>query len=129
MGLQLQKQPFQRIFSGLISFRIDWFDLLAVQGTLKSLLRHHNSKHRFFGTQRLPYGSVLTSGHVYWSNCSFDYTKICQKVTALLFNTLSRFVMGFPGGSDGKDSTCNAGEADLIPGLERSPGEGTSYPL
>ena len=37
--------------SGLISFRIDWFDLLAVQGTLKSLLQHHISKHQFFGTQ------------------------------------------------------------------------------
>ena len=37
--------------SGFISFRIDWFDLLAVQGTLKSLLQHHSSKHKFFGTQ------------------------------------------------------------------------------
>ena len=35
-------------YSGLISFRIDWFDLLAVQGTLKSLLQHHNSKASFF---------------------------------------------------------------------------------
>ena len=38
-------------YSGLISFRIDWFDLLAVQGTLKSLLRHHSLKVQFFGTQ------------------------------------------------------------------------------
>ena len=38
--------------SGLISFRIDWFDLLAIQGTLRSLLQHHSSKHQFFGTQR-----------------------------------------------------------------------------
>ena len=37
--------------SGLISFRMDWLDLLAVQGTLKSLLQHHSSKHQFFGTQ------------------------------------------------------------------------------
>ena len=35
--------------SGLISFRMGWLDLLAVQGTLKSLLHHHNSKHQFFG--------------------------------------------------------------------------------
>ena len=35
-------------YSGLISFRMDWFDLLAVQGTLKSLLQHHSSKHQFF---------------------------------------------------------------------------------
>ena len=38
-------------YSGLISFRIDWFDLLAVQGTLRSLLQHHSSKASFFGTQ------------------------------------------------------------------------------
>ena len=37
--------------SGLISFRMDWLDLLAVQGTLKSLLQHHSSKHQFFSTQ------------------------------------------------------------------------------
>ena len=39
-------------YSGLISFRMDWLDLLAVQGTLKSLLQHHTvQKHQFFGTQ------------------------------------------------------------------------------
>ena len=38
-------------YSGLISFKIDWFDLFAVQGTLKSLLKHHSSKHQFFHTQ------------------------------------------------------------------------------
>ena len=38
-------------YSGLISFRMDWFVLLAVQGTLKSLLQHHNYKHQFFGAQ------------------------------------------------------------------------------
>ena len=42
--LKLQHQSFQWIYSGLISFRMDWFDLLAVQGTLKSLLQHHSSK-------------------------------------------------------------------------------------
>ena len=36
---------------GLISFRMNWLDLLAVQGTLKSLLQHHSSKHQFFGAQ------------------------------------------------------------------------------
>ena len=40
-----------REYSGLISFRIDWFDLLAVQGTLKSLLQHPAQKHQFFGAQ------------------------------------------------------------------------------
>ena len=42
--LQLQLQHPSNEHSGLISFRIDWFDLLAVQGTLKSLLQHHRSK-------------------------------------------------------------------------------------
>ena len=37
-------------YSGLISFRMDWFDVLAVQRTLKSLLQHQSSKHQFFGT-------------------------------------------------------------------------------
>ena len=48
-------------YSGLISFRIDWFDLLAVQETLKSLLQHHTSKHRFFGTQL----SLWSSSHIH----------------------------------------------------------------
>ena len=38
-------------YSGLISFRMDWLDILAVQGTLKSLLKHHSSKASFFGTR------------------------------------------------------------------------------
>ena len=40
-----------KVHPGLISFRMHWLDLLAVQGTLKSLLQHHSSKHQFFGTQ------------------------------------------------------------------------------
>ena len=47
-------------YSWLISFRIDWLHLLAVQGTLKSLLQHHSSKHQFFSTQLL-YSPTLTS--------------------------------------------------------------------
>ena len=44
LEFQLQHQSFQWIFRTMISFRIDWFDLLAAQGTLKSLLQHHSSK-------------------------------------------------------------------------------------
>ena len=44
LEFQLQHQSFQWIFSELFSFRMDWLDLLAVQGTLKSLLQHHSSK-------------------------------------------------------------------------------------
>ena len=46
---------------GLISFRMDWLDLLAVQGTLKSLLQHHSSKHPFFGAQP----SSQSNSHIY----------------------------------------------------------------
>ena len=80
--------------SGLISFRIDWFDLLAVQGTLKNLLRHHNSK-----------ASILQCSTFFRSNSHIHMTtgKIIAlttqtsvgKVMSLLFNTLSRFVIVF----------------------------------
>ena len=53
--------------SGLISFRMDWLDLLAVQGTLKSLLQHHSSKHQFFCIQL-----SFTTIHDYWKNHSLD---------------------------------------------------------
>ena len=48
-------------YSGLISFRMDWLDLLAVQGTLKSLLQHHSSKHQFFSTQL----SLWSNSHIH----------------------------------------------------------------
>ena len=78
-------------YSGLISFRIDWFDLLAVQGTLKSLLQHHSSKasilqcSAFFMVQ-------LTSIHDHWKNYSLDRWTFVGKVMSLLFNMLFRFV-------------------------------------
>ena len=52
--------------SGLISFRIDWFDLLAVQGTLKSLLQYHSSKASILQCSAFFYGPTLTSTHDYW---------------------------------------------------------------
>ena len=52
---------------GLISFRMDWLDLLAVQGTLKSLLQHHSSK-----ALSLLHSPTLTSTHDYWKNHSLD---------------------------------------------------------
>ena len=54
-------------YSGLVSFRMDWFDLLAVQGTLKSLLQHHSSKTNS-STLSFLYGPTLTSIHDYWKN-------------------------------------------------------------
>ena len=48
-------------YSELISFRTDWFDLVAVQGTLKSLLKHHSSKHQFFSAQL----SLWSNSHIH----------------------------------------------------------------
>ena len=70
-------------YSGLISFRIGWFDLLAVQGTLKSLLQHRSLKASilqcsvFFMVQ-------LTSIHDYWKNHRLDQTDLCGEVMSLL---------------------------------------------
>jgi len=73
---------------GLISFRMDWLYLLAVQGTLKSLLQHHSSK-----------ASILQRSAFFTVQLSHPY-------------------MGFPNSSIGKESTCNAGDPSLIPGWE-----------
>ena len=81
--------------SGLISFRIDSFDLLAVQGIFKSLLWHHSSK-----------ASVLQCSAYFMVHLSHPYTTtgkttaltigtFVSKVISLLFNTLSRFVIAF----------------------------------
>ena len=58
-------------YSGLISFRMDWLDLLAVQGTLKSLLQHHLKSINSSGLSFL-YSRTLTFIHDYWKNHSFD---------------------------------------------------------
>ena len=81
--------------SGLISFRMDWLDLLAVQGTLKSLLQHHSSKasilqcSTFFMVQ-LSY-SYMTTG----KTRALTRQTLAGKVMSLLFNTLSRLVITF----------------------------------
>ena len=82
-------------YSGLISFRIDWFDLLAVQGTLKSLLQHHNSKASIL--QRLAFFTVQLS-HPYMTTgktIALNIPIFVSKVMSLLFNMLSRFVIAF----------------------------------
>ena len=82
-------------FSGLISFRIDWFELLAVQGTLKSLLQHHSSKSSillrsaFFLVELLhPY---MTTG----KTIALTRWTFVSKVMSLLLNILSRLVITF----------------------------------
>ena len=80
--------------SGLISFRMDGLDLLAVQGTLKSLLQHHSSKasilwhSAFFMVQ-------LSPVHDYWKNHSFGCVNLCRQIDVSDFNTLSRFITTF----------------------------------
>ena len=60
------------------SFRIDWFDLLVVQGTLKHLLQHHNSKGSILlWCSAFFYGPTLKPIYDYWKNHSFDYTDLC----------------------------------------------------
>ena len=67
-------------YSGMISFRIDWFDLIAVQETLKSLLQYHNSKALSFFMVQLSH-LYMTTG----KNHSFDYTDLCQQSDAFAF--------------------------------------------
>ena len=57
---------------GLISFRMGWLDLLAAQGTLKSLLQHYSSKASILGCLSFLYSPCFTSIHDYWKNHSFD---------------------------------------------------------
>ena len=82
-------------YSGLISFRIDWFDLFAVQGTLKSLLQHHSSKasilqHWAFFTVQLSHPYMTTGKTIVMTRWTF-----VGEVMSLLFNMLSRLVITF----------------------------------
>ena len=82
-------------YSGLISFRMDWLDLLAVQRTLKNLLQHHSSKasilrHSAFFTVQLSHPYMTTGKTIALTRWTF-----VGKVVSLLFNMLSRLVITF----------------------------------
>ena len=82
-------------YSRLISFRIDWFDLLAVQGTLKSLLQHHSSKasilqHSTFFMVQLSHPYLTTGKTIALTGWTF-----VGKAISLLFNMLFTFVIAF----------------------------------
>ena len=82
-------------YSGLISFRMNWLDLLAVQGTLKSLLQHHSSKasilwHSDFFLVQLSHPYMTTGKTIALARWTF-----VSKVMSLLFNMLSRLVITF----------------------------------
>ena len=77
-------------YSGLISFRMDWLGLLAVQGTLKSLLQYHSSKVSILQCSVFFYSPTLTSIHDYWKkNIALTRWIFVGKVMSLLFNMLS----------------------------------------
>ena len=82
-------------YSGLISFKIDWWDLLAVQGTLKSLLQHHSSKASIL--QRSAFFMVQLSHPCMTSGKTIALTRqtFVGTVMSLLFNMLSRLIIAF----------------------------------
>ena len=82
-------------YSGLISFRMDWFDLLAVQGTLKSLLQHHSSKASILQGSAF---FIVQLSHPYMTTrktVALTRQTFASKVMSLLFNMLSRLVIAF----------------------------------
>ena len=87
-------------YSGLISFKIDWFDVLALQGTLKSLLQHHSSEASIFWHSAF---FMVQLSHLYMTTgktIALTIWTFVGKVMSLLFNTLSRFAIAFlPRGS------------------------------
>ena len=90
--LEIQHQSFQRIFR-VDSFRIDWFDLLAIQGTFKSLLQYHNSK-----ASILQHSAFFQLSHLYMSTrktTALTIWTFVSKVMSLLFNMLSRLLIAF----------------------------------
>ena len=94
LEFQLQHQSFQWIFR-LISFRTDWFDLIAVQGTLKSLLQHHSSKASILRHSAF---FIIQLSHLYMATGKTKaLTKwtFVSKVMSLLLNMLSRLVIVF----------------------------------
>ena len=113
-GFSFSSSPWNE-YSGLISFRMDWLDLLAVQGALKNLLQHHSSKESIIRHLAFFIVPTLTSIHDYRKTQSFDYMDpyelqwlnrlargtcktpwtFVDKVTSLLFNMLPTFVIAF----------------------------------
>ena len=143
--------PFVRFLSShigwfiwLVRLTIDWFSLASIRGTLatqfvytypsffssltqtedKMVRWHHlHNGHKFEKTPRYKeeQGSLACWSQGLQSSCTW-----LSDQTATSPDIVSWF---FPGGSDGKESDCNAGNPGLIPGLERSPGEGNGNPF
>ena len=94
MELQLQHHP-SNDYSGLISFKMDWFDLLDIQETVKSLLQHHGSKASVLWCSVF---FVVHLSHPYMTtgkNIALTRQTFVDKVMSLLFNMLSMLVITF----------------------------------
>ena len=81
-------------YSEFISLKIDWFDLLSVQATFRSLSSTTVWRHQFFGILLL-YGPAFTTVYDHWNNHSLDCMDLVGRVISLLFSMLSRFVIAF----------------------------------
>ena len=82
-------------YSGLISFRMDWLDLLAVQGTLESILQNHSSRASILWCSTF---FIVQLSHLYmttWKTIALTRQNFVGKVKSLLFNMLSRLVIDF----------------------------------
>ena len=82
-------------YSGLISFRMDWLDLLGVQGTLKSLIQHHSSKASTLQSSAFFIAQLSHSHMTIGKTVALTRQTIVGKVMTLLFNMLSRLVITF----------------------------------
>ena len=130
--------------SGLISFRIDWLDFLATQGTIKSLLQHHSSKasvlrSAFIVQLSHPY---MTTGKTRALNQLYIYIYPLSPgfpfhlghhiaLSRVLCYTVGSHQLGFPGGSSSKELACQCGRpkrGGFNPGSGKSPGEGHGNP-
>ena len=94
LELQLQHQSFQWIFR-IDFFRTDWFDLLAVHGTLKSLLQHHSPKASVLWHSAFFMGQLLHPYMTTGKNIALTRWTFAGKVISLLYNILSSFLIAF----------------------------------
>ena len=95
---------------GLISFRMDWLDLLAVQGTLKNFLQHHSSE-----------ASILRCSAFFTVQLSHPYMTIGKTIALIRWTFVGKVMAQMV--KKKKKNACNAGDLGSIPGLGRSPGE------
>ena len=95
IGVSASASVLTNKYSGLISFRIDWFDLLVAQGAFKSLLQHHSSKASILWCSAF---FIVQLSHLYMTTgetITLTIWTFVSKVMSLLFNMLFRFVTAF----------------------------------